>query len=314
MKKRGMKKRVLAALMTACMVVGSVPGVSLADVGDGSAPGNSMNPNEISYGIAGNVVNDSKDAAITLSKTAKLTEDGKYKITLTVDAENAKNLIEVKPTEVAFVLDASGSMAWCTDETHHHENAIGGYNCGKVSKTNLSRWDTAINAVSSMSEKLKTAGVNCSYVYFTRLYSDKAEKVSTVDALRTIKPNGGTCLSKGVEKGIEVLKGKDASANKILIILADGASDDGYMEKRNEQNTLDTFKKNGKSYTVSFALNRTDDSEMDETAFNALANAGNLNAKNGEELNQVFGIYHQRHHKRHPGSVRFQYHHDKWNP
>lgn len=32
MKKRGMKKRVLAALMTACMVVGSVPGVSLADV------------------------------------------------------------------------------------------------------------------------------------------------------------------------------------------------------------------------------------------------------------------------------------------
>ena len=32
MKKRGMKKRVMAALMTACMVVGSVPGVSLADV------------------------------------------------------------------------------------------------------------------------------------------------------------------------------------------------------------------------------------------------------------------------------------------
>ena len=90
MKKRGIKKRVLAALMTACMVVGAVPGVSFADVGDGSAPGNSMNPNEISYGIAGNVVNDSKDAAITLSKTAKLTEDGKYEITLTVDAENAK--------------------------------------------------------------------------------------------------------------------------------------------------------------------------------------------------------------------------------
>lgn len=115
------------------------------------------------------------------------------------------------------------------------------------------------------------------------LYSDKAEKVSPVDALRTIKPKGGTCLSKGVKKGIEVLNGKDASANKILIILADGASDDGYMEKRNEQNTLNTFKKNGKSYTVSFALNKTDDSEMDETAFNALANAGNLNAKNGEE-------------------------------
>ena len=38
MKKRGMKKRVLAALMTACMVVGSVPGVSLADVSGETAP------------------------------------------------------------------------------------------------------------------------------------------------------------------------------------------------------------------------------------------------------------------------------------
>ena len=32
MKKHGIKRRVLAALMTACMVVGAVPGVSLADV------------------------------------------------------------------------------------------------------------------------------------------------------------------------------------------------------------------------------------------------------------------------------------------
>ena len=40
MKKRGMKKRVLAALMTACMVVGSVPGVSLADVSAGETTTN----------------------------------------------------------------------------------------------------------------------------------------------------------------------------------------------------------------------------------------------------------------------------------
>ena len=34
MKKRGIKKRILAALMTACMVVGSVPGSALADMQD----------------------------------------------------------------------------------------------------------------------------------------------------------------------------------------------------------------------------------------------------------------------------------------
>ena len=47
MKKRGMKKRVLAALMTACMVVGSVPGVSLADVS--GKPSDTLTPDANKY-------------------------------------------------------------------------------------------------------------------------------------------------------------------------------------------------------------------------------------------------------------------------
>ena len=51
MKKRGMKKRVMAALMTACMVVGSVPGVSLADVS--GEPSGTLTPAAKKYNFDG---------------------------------------------------------------------------------------------------------------------------------------------------------------------------------------------------------------------------------------------------------------------
>ena len=284
MKKRGMKKRVLAALMTACMVVGSVPGVSLADA--------TTDNSGISYTLDGEKTTDSAKTAITLNKVAKPAGDGKYDITLTVDATKAKDQIQVKPTEVAFVLDASGSMAWCTDENDKHYGAISGQSCGYNDDLYVSRWTTAVNAIKNMSKELKTAGVNCSYIRF----SDKAEDVKDASKYNTHPPKGGTHLSAGIKKGIEVLNKKDKNANKILIILADGGSNDGYMEHHgelwfeDEKTILSDFKENGKVYTVSFALNKTDNGtwSLDENKFKALANAGNLNAKNAEDLKQVF--------------------------
>ena len=289
MKKRGMKKRVLAALMTACMVVGSVPGVSLADA--------TTDNSGISYTLDGVKTTDSAKTAITLNKEAKPAGDGKYDITLTVDATKAKDQIQVKPTEVAFVLDASGSMAWCTNETHNHKSASGGESCHYNDDLYVSRWTTAVNAIKNMSKELKAAGVNCSYIRF----SDKAEDVDDASKYNTHSPQGWTYLSAGIKKGIEVLNKKDENANKILIILADGGSNDGYMEHEgefnlwnwtyydNEKQILKDFKATGKSYTVSFALNKTDKgTSMDENKFKALANAGNLNAKNAEDLKKVF--------------------------
>ena len=293
MKKRGMKKRVLAALMTACMVVGSVPGVSLADaITDNSG---------ISYTLDGVKTTDSAKTAITLNKEAKPAGDGKYDITLTVDATKAKDQIQVKPTEVAFVLDASGSMAWCTDETHDHRSASGGKSCRYNHDLYVSRWTTAIDAIDNMSKELKAAGVNCSYIRF----SDKAEDVKDASKYNTRSPKGGTNLSAGIKKGIEVLNKKDENSNKILVILADGGSDDGYMEHHgewtgwfdnyydDEQKIFSDFKENGKVYTVSFAWNKTDDligTWLDhESKFKKLASDScNLNAKNAEELKQVF--------------------------
>ena len=283
MKKRGMKKRVLAALMTACMVVGSVPGVSLADA--------TTDNSGISYTLDGEETTDSAKTAITLNKVAKPAGDGKYDITLTVDATKAKDQIQVEPTEVAFVLDASGSMAWCTNETHNHESASGGESCHYNDDLYVSRWTTAVNAIKNMSKELKAAGVNCSYIRF----SNKAKEVDDASEYNTHSPQGWTYLSAGIKKGIEVLNKKDENANKILIILADGGSNDGYMEHYgelwfdDEKTILSDFKENGKVYTVSFALNNTDNStSLDENKFKALANAGNLNAKNAEDLKKVF--------------------------
>ena len=278
MKKRGIKKRVLAALMTACMVVGSVPGVSLADA--------TTDNSGISYTLDGDVTTDSAKTAITLNKEAKPAGDGKYDITLTVDATKAKDQIQVKPTEVAFVLDASGSMAWCTNETHDHLFALGGYSCGYNKDLYVSRWITAIDAIDNMSTELKAAGVDCSYIRF----SNKV-KASNDISLYNGSPNGGTNLSSGIKKGIEVLNGKDK--NKVLVVLADGGSTDGYMDSKKDKKSLDDFKKNGKVYTVSFAWNKTDDligTWFDhESKFKKLASEScNLNAKNAEDLKKVF--------------------------
>ncbi len=286
MKKRGMKKRVLAALMTACMVVGSVPGVSLADA--------TTDNSGISYTLDGVETTDSAKTAITLNKEAKPAGDGKYDITLTVDATKAKDQIQVNPTEVAFVLDASGSMAWCTNETHDHRSAKGGKSCRYNHDLYVSRWNTAVDAIDNMSKELKAAGVECSYIRF----SDDVEASNDISLYKR-SPKGETNLSTGIKKGIEVLNEKDEKANKILIILADGGSDDGYMEHHgelwfeNEKQIFSDFKENGKVYTVSFAWNKTDDligTWFDhESKFKKLASEScNLNAKNAEDLKKVF--------------------------
>ena len=82
MKKRGMKKRVLAALMTACMVVGSVPGVSLADVS--GEPSGTLTPAAKKYNFDGTASTEA-DPDIELNKTAAyngtFTENGQTEFT-----------------------------------------------------------------------------------------------------------------------------------------------------------------------------------------------------------------------------------------
>lgn len=311
MKKRGMKKRVLAALMTACMVVGSVPGVSLADVSGETAPNLSgtLTPDAKKYNFNGTVSTEA-NPDIVLNKTAAYNaETNDYTITLSA---KAKEKVETKKTHVVFLLDASGSMSWCTETDpqefgHYH---VGGddAHCTKIkadpSKTK-SRWQIATNAIKLMTDNLGRDGITYNYTYFS---SDTGESVAEIPYSDHTKITGGTELTSGVNYALGKFSGDTKDTDQILIIVADGETDDREdvlsCGKKEYYNSLLDFHKhtvfcyeskpyypkkelenfqsatnNGKVYTVGFTFS--------SEGFKSLANGSdyNFNATDEDSLN-----------------------------
>ena len=64
---------------------------------------------------------DNNGHGITLSKTAERVGDTEWKVT--VKADIGETPIKQQPLDVVFVLDKSGSMAWCTEEPHEHSDS-----------------------------------------------------------------------------------------------------------------------------------------------------------------------------------------------
>ena len=300
MKKRGMKKRVLAALMTACMVVGSVPGVSLADVS--GEPSGTLTPAAKKYNFNG-TESTATDPDIELNKTAVYNDEtNDYTITLSA---KAKKKVETKKTHVVFLLDASGSMSWCTETDpkeigHYH---VGGYDahCTKIkadpSKTK-SRWQIATNAIKLMTDNLGRDGITYDYTYFS---SDTGESEAEIPYSDHTKITGGTELTSGVNYALGKFSGDTKDTDQILIIVADGETDDtkdvwiedgwlpiignyGHWEKqtyypKKELENFQSSTNNGKVYTVGFTFS--------SEGFKSLANGSdyNFNATDEDSLN-----------------------------
>ena len=112
-------KRFLASLLTAAMVVGLLPMSVLAAGDDTLTPGSKY------YDVNG-VETSESDAKVTLTKNAERTAADEWEVTLSAKVDEIE--IEQQPLEVVFVLDVSGSMAWCAEE--HEHSAACGYNCG----------------------------------------------------------------------------------------------------------------------------------------------------------------------------------------
>lgn len=300
MKKRGMKKRVLAALMTACMVVGSVPGVSLADVS--GEPSGTLTPAAKKYNFNGTTSTEA-DPDIELNKKVVYNADtNDYTITLSA---KAKEKVETKKTHVVFLLDASGSMSWCTETDpqefgHYH---IGGNNahCTKItadpSKTK-SRWQIATNAIKLMTDNLGRDEITYNYTYFS---SNTGESVAEIPYSDHTKITGGTELTSGVNYALGKFSGDTKDTDQILIIVADGETDDtkdvwiedgwlpiignyGHWEKqtyypKKELENFQSATNNGKVYTVGFTFS--------SEGFKSLANGSdyNFNATDEDSLN-----------------------------
>lgn len=273
-----MKKRLLSLLLCLSFVLGLVPTAALAT---DEETANSLTPADKYYTLSGETSSGEKPD-ITLHKTAVDNGDGTYTVTLTAEA---KEQVNIKETEVAFVLDASGSMNWCTenlkkgqDGNYYDPNNRGHVHgwrgdvpyCSLMGKkidgvTVTSRWDQATAAIHTVEQNLPES-VEKHYVYFS---SDAKEAKDS--SYTGVSPVGSTQLSDGVKKGIAQLT--DTTKKRVLIIVADGDSDDGYPADE-----VKKFKEaGGVVYTVGFTFSNKN--------FEALASdGGSYNANNADEL------------------------------
>ena len=115
-------KRILASLLTAAMVVGLLPMSVLA------AGGELLSPESKYYATDGTPTSQS-NAKVVLSKNAERTAADEWQVTLSAKVNDIQ--IEQQPLEVTFVLDVSGSMAWCAEEHTHDSSCIGCGHCDR---------------------------------------------------------------------------------------------------------------------------------------------------------------------------------------
>ena len=237
-----MSKKILAILMAVAMAFSLLPATALAITSGDDQQQSTLEPGAKYYNFDGTETT-SENADITLTKTAAPVEgeDGVYEVTLTATTSQK---VTPKPVEVVFVLDGSGSMGWCTEnppEGFFHFHKSGGWCIKTLNDHSKSRWNIAINAINQMVTNIGEDGVTYKYV----LFSDDAEIVTSYN--KNTKPTGSTHLTEGVEKGIDAFS-ENSGADKVMIIVADGESDDKYPTSQ-----ATAFKNaGGKIYTVGF--------------------------------------------------------------
>lgn len=272
-----MSKKILAILMAVAMAFSLLPATALATTSGDDQQQSTLEPGAKYYNFDGTATT-SENADITLTKTATPVEgqNDVYAVTLTATTSQE---VKPKPVEVVFVLDGSGSMNYCTQTNHKHKN---GAKCKVTSKDwSKSRWSIATKSIENMVTNIGNDGVSYKYVLFkdqgwewTGKKFDHKGYAITVNSYNEQSPDGSTYLTEGVKKGITEFS-ENSGADKVMIIVADGESDDGYPA---EQATA--FKNaGGKIYTVGFLFSGDD--------FNNLSsgNGYHFTADNADQIN-----------------------------
>lgn len=273
-----MSKKILAILMAVAMAFSLLPATALATTSGDDQQQSTLKPEAKHYNFDGTETT-SENPDITLTKTATPVkgQNGVYEVTLTATTSQK---VTPKPVEVVFVLDGSGSMGWCTENPptgnlHFHNN--GGW-CSKTRNDHSkSRWNIAINAINQMVTNIGNDGVSYKYVLFQDQGWERLVHKGyaiTVNSYNGQSPSGSTYLTEGVKKGITEFS-ENSGADKVMIIVADGESDDGYPT---DQATA--FKNaGGKIYTVGFLFSGND--------FNNLSsgNGYHFTADNADQIN-----------------------------
>ena len=210
-------RRVLALVMAVLMVIGLMPVVaavtSVPKVGDDF---------------------------FTLEKIATPVEGQVGVYDITVKVTPIANATEVSgDVEVVFLLDTSGSMAWCTDSNHDHRDSSGGYPCKRGEYD--SRLKIAKNAIFNTISELNTqfADSTSKLTVSVATYSDSDRATTVVDkvavnsttinaiesSINRIDCGGATHMIPGLNNAAEKFT-NDNGTSKYLIMIGDGDFDD----------------------------------------------------------------------------------------
>ena len=131
-RRRPMKKKFLALVLTLAMVLSLVPVTALATDGpSGTAPddvvyGHYTNTGEWKSDKPENAIPGSlKDTVTTVDKTAKKVagQDNQYEVTLKVQMKQKETAVPPGAAATVLVIDTSASMNYCTKEEHQHTDA-----------------------------------------------------------------------------------------------------------------------------------------------------------------------------------------------
>ena len=245
-----MKKRLLSALLTFCMVLTLLPVSAFA------APSSSADD-------------------VVISKSAERVGEDSWKITMTVEPNTQ---IQAEPMQLVFLMDTSGSMAWCTHSNHGWAHDDGGSWCDYEGENYWedSRIAVAGRAAKNLLTQLNNAGVNATVsivtfdssadsvswgskrdpIYQLELNNENLTKIQ--DKIPTWGAFGSTNMPAGLSEAGQRFQ-SDAS-NKVLIMLADGDNDG----KGNPVDVASSLKKNGvEIYTIGFT---TSNQTLDKVA------------------------------------------------
>ena len=237
-----MKKRLLSALLTFCMVLTLLPVSALAVPGDSEG------------------VYDNKDEAytatqVTANKELSENQDGTYTITLSVKGFTKQDsTTTMLPADVVLVVDTSTSMADGVGETRvcgstsFHEAALFGYRCDAcnawyrenpgqcTNQIDVNRLDVAKDAASDFVSGLLSASDSIKIGLYdfsgsnrtnTPLTNDEDTLLSAIERLDMPSWGDGTDYGLGLRGAENILEASDSSRQKFIVFLSDGEPSNG---------------------------------------------------------------------------------------
>ena len=199
-----MKKRLLAGIMSLCMVFSLLPVSALAV--DKSASGGKVNTAEATV--------TSEDDLVTFTKTAKKVAGSKntFEITLEAVTKDTVTAIPAETSDIVLVIDESRSM----DDDDRMDNA-------QTAATQFAT--TVLDEENEGRNRIAVASFGTEYEIKLGLTSELQAVIDAVSSLDA--DQGGTNIQGGIYAAREALSSSTAD-NKIIVLLSDGEPQNSY--------------------------------------------------------------------------------------